>query len=88
MSIYLAAFVVSTLYVFCKSLQQGNVTHRIYWLIPFISVIMAGLEIFVVATIARNAADGLVWLALALGLGGGLGSVTATYLHHKFLESK
>lgn len=88
MSIYALTFIVSFFYVGVKSLQQLNVTHKLYALIVPFSVIMAALEIFVVSTVAKNGAEQLVELALALGLGGGFGSVCATFMHHRFMEKK
>ena len=85
MSIYVFSFLASFFYVGCKSCQQLNVSNKIYWLIPPFSILMALLEIYVVSTISKNGMEDLLWLALALGLGGGFGSVCATYWHDKLL---
>lgn len=88
MNLFLLAGVVSFFYVGLKSWQQLNVSHKIYLLIPPISILMALLEVFVVSTVAKNGTEHLVELALALGLGGGFGSVCATYFHDMFMERK
>lgn len=88
MTIYALTFIVSFFYIGVKSCQQLNVQQKLYWLIPPFSIIMAALEIFVVSTIAKNGSEDLIYLALALGLGGGFGSVCATIMHDRFLEKK
>lgn len=88
MSIYILSFLISAGYVAAKSVQQQNVSHKLYWLIPPFSVIMALFEIFVVHTISKNGTEDLVALALSLGLGGGFGSCVAVYLHDKLIMNK
>ena len=88
MNVYALSFVVSFFYIGVKSIQQLNVSQKLYWLIPPFSILMALLEVYVVSTISKNGMEGLMELALALGLGGGFGSVCATYMHDKFLEKK
>mgnify|MGYP003461028496 CR=1 FL=1 len=79
---YLLVFISSFSYIFLKSFQQGNVTHRQYkWILPT-SMCMAILEVFMVSTLAKH---GIGWLVIVVGLGGGLGSISATYLHFKYL---
>jgi hypothetical protein len=85
---YVLSFLVSTGYVAAKSWQQLNVSHKIYWLIPPVSIIMAFAEIYVVHTISKNGLDDMLYVALSLGLGGGFGSVAATYLHSKILTNE
>jgi hypothetical protein len=87
-NVYALSFVVSFFYIGVKSIQQLNVSQKLYWLIPPFSILMALLEVYVVSTISKNGMEGLMELALALGLGGGFGSVCATYMHDKFLEKK
>jgi hypothetical protein len=78
--------VVSFFYVGIKSVQQLNVSNKLYWFIVPFSIIMALLEIFVVGTIVTSGSAKVLELALALGVGGGFGSICATYLHAKVLE--
>lgn len=82
---YLLAFLSSFFFVGLKSIQQLNVVHKNYaWIVPT-SMLMAACEVFVVATVAKN---GIGWIALVIGLGSGLGSLGATWLHGKLLERK
>lgn len=80
---YLLAFAASFSFVALKSWQQLNVARRMLWWIVPTSMLMAICEVYVVATIA---AQGWGWLVLWVGLGGGLGSLAATYTHWRFLK--
>lgn len=80
MTTYLLAFGASFFYVGLKSWQQLNVIHRKYlWIVPT-SWAMAALEVYVVASMAKN---GWGWLVFWVGLGSGLGSAVATWIHWK-----
>jgi hypothetical protein len=80
MTPYLLAFAASFFYVGLKSFQQLNVSHRKYaWILPT-SWAMAALEVYVVASMAKN---GWGWLVFWVGLGSGLGSAAATWIHAK-----
>lgn len=80
---YLFAFAASFAFVGLKSIQQLNVVRRAYPLIVPTSFLMAGCEVYVVATVAR---EGFGWLVFWVGLGGGLGSLIATWLHYKVVK--
>jgi hypothetical protein len=80
---YLLAFGASFGYIALKSWQQLNVVHRNYWWIVPTSMAMAAVEVYVVATVARN---GWGWLVFWVGAGSGLGSLCATYLHTKWIS--
>lgn len=80
-----AAFLSSYLFVGLKSWQQLNVVHRKYWWILPTSVAMALCEVYVVATIASQ---GFGVLALVIGFGAGLGSISATWLHARFTDKE
>ncbi len=80
---YLLAFVASFGYVGLKSTQQLNVVHRQYWWIVPTSFAMAALEVFVVASMAKH---GWGWLVFWVGLGSGLGSISATWIHSKVIK--
>lgn len=82
---YLLTFLSSYCYIFLKSWQQGNVTHRQYWWILPTSMCMALLEVFTISVMAKH---GIGWLVVFVGVGGGLGSISATYLHHRFLTKE
>lgn len=82
---YTAVFFVSFAYVALRSWQQLNVVHRKYWWIVPTSLLMATADVFIIANIAQT---GWGWIALAYGLGGGLGSIGATYLHHRIAGSE
>lgn len=80
---YLLSFIASFSYIFLKSWQQGNVTHKQYkWILPT-SMMMALLEIYTVGVMAKHGVGVLVFF---VGFGGGLGSMAATYLHDRMLH--
>lgn len=82
---YALAFAASFGYVFLKSWQQLNVIHRKYWWIVPTSMAMAATEVFVVSSVAKS---GWGWIVLAVGLGAGIGSVLATWMHSKLTDSE
>ena len=85
MTLYFVAFIGSFGYVGLKSIQQLNVVHRNYaWIVP-VSMFMAAIEVFVVASVAKF---GWGWLVFWVGLGSGLGSLCATWAHSKFTKSE
>lgn len=85
MGAYLLAFGASFFYVGLKSWQQLNVVHRKYaWIVPT-SLAMAALEVYVIASMAK---DGWGWLVFWVGIGSGLGSVAATWIHDKATNDK
>jgi len=76
-------------FVFFKAFQQKNVAFDHYkWVMP-ISYAMAATEVLVISLIAVKAAQGLnwdmVWFALSIGTGGGLGAVAAMRFHNRFI---
>lgn len=82
---YTLTFLSSFLYIFTKSFQQNNVTYRQYkWILPT-SMVMAVMEVFMVSVLSKH---GIGWLVLFVGSGGGLGSICATFVHHKYLTKK
>mgnify|MGYP000337724570 CR=1 FL=1 len=81
---YILAFLSSFGFVFLKSFQQLNVVKKAYMLIVPTSMLMAVAEVYIVATTARN---GWQWgLVFLIGLGSGLGSVSATWLHSRYVK--
>jgi NAD/NADP transhydrogenase beta subunit len=83
--IYAVAFAASFIFIALKSWQQLNVVRQAYaWILPT-SMCMALCEVYVVAQVASQ---GFGWIVIAIGLGGGLGSTTATYVHFNYLKGK
>lgn len=85
MAPHLAAAAASFLYIALKATQQRQVMLAQYARMPLVSIGMAFCEIFIMANVVRSADDtaGLVLLALAIGVGGGAGSVVGTWLHKR-----
>lgn len=76
-------------FVFFKAFQQRNVTGLHYrWVLP-ISYAMACTEVFVISLVAYEASKGispdLLWFALTIGTGGGLGAIIAMRIHSKHI---
>ena len=83
---YLLAFLTSFGLIFLKSFQQLNVVKKAYkWIIP-VSMMMAVAEVYIVATTAKNGYHFM--LVFLIGLGAGLGSCAAVYLHDKITKEK
>jgi len=80
---YALAFFASFFFIALKSWQQLNVVRRAYWWILPTSMAMAACEVYVIANAARY---GFGWLVFWVGLGGGLGSLCATYIHWRFVR--
>jgi len=83
--IYLLAFITSFLNIGLRSWQQLNVVHRKYgWILPT-SMCMAACEAAILLNVVHS---GWGWIVLAVGLGGGLGSICSTYLHSKLIDKE
>lgn len=81
--LYFWAFVTSFLFVALKSWQQLNVVHRLYpWILPT-SMVMAMCEVWV---ISNASVQGWGWIVLPIGIGSGLGSTCATWVHHNIVS--
>lgn len=75
-SLYL--FVANFIFIGLKAAQQRNVQHLLYGRVFIFSHIMALVEVYVIFAVADQ---GLVpSVVLPVGLGGGLGAITAMYL--------
>jgi hypothetical protein len=81
----LAAAAASFLFIGLKAIQQRQVMRAQYARMPALSIGMAFCEIFIMANVVRSSGDtaGLVLLALAIGLGGGMGSIAGTWIHKR-----
>jgi hypothetical protein len=80
------------IFVFFKAFQQRNVMGLHYhWVIP-ISYAMATTEVFIISLVAYEASKGiswdLLWFALTIGTGGGLGAVVSMWMHHKYISKE
>jgi hypothetical protein len=74
---YFIAFAISFSLVGLKAMQQLNVMHhKVLWIMP----VSLGLGLAEVLIIGMAVENGL-WIALPIGLGGGLGCILAMNLH-------
>jgi hypothetical protein len=76
-------------FVFFKAFQQRNVAFDHYaWIMP-ISYAMSLTEVIVISFIAIEAVKGwsweLLWFAVSIGTGGGLGAIAAMWFHNKYI---
>lgn len=85
----LLAGVAYFIFVFFKAFQQRNVAFMHYkWVLP-ISYLMSCTEVFVISLVAVEAANGLswqlLWFAVTIGTGGGLGAIISMWIHHRYV---
>lgn len=88
--IWLYAFLGSFMFVALKAFQQRNVVFLNWiWIVP-LSMAMAWAEVKMVGAIglqvAEQGLDSPIWIPI--GLGAGLGCVSAMWLHKTFLTPK
>ena len=73
-----------------KAFQQRAVIHNTRWAVVPTSMTMAFFEVFVYASVAKAYLDGgwvaAAWVAVAMGLGGGLGCLAAMRLHDRIMR--
>lgn len=81
MSLYLAIFINSYLYVGFKALQQLQVCNYQFPFVLPTSMVLAACEIFLIYNVAKE--GWIIWLWLALGSGAGLGAMTSMYFHKR-----
>ena len=79
---YLIGFWVSFVLVGLKATQQQNVIYQEYWYVMTTSMLLAFCEVTLILLIVRNT----WWVALPIGIGAGLGAMTAMYLHKKWIR--
>lgn len=79
---YLYVFLSSFCYIGAKAAQQLQVVNYQFKYILPTSLTLAGLEIFIVYSVAKTGWDTYLWLAL--GFGAGLGCMTAMMFHKKW----
>lgn len=85
--------VVYFLSVFAKAFQQRNVAFVNYLLLVPMSYLLAAADVTVFSMIAWKAAStdsifGMLLMIFAIGTGGALGSLLATWLHHKYFTKE
>ncbi len=77
------AFGASYVFIFLKATQQRNVAFDNYWWVMPTSMAMAAVEVYVIARVAQA---GWYWpLVLVIGLGAGLGALSAMLFHKRFI---
>ena len=71
------------IFIFLRAFQQKNVMKNKYmWMVPT-SYGMGFCEVYIIASVATGGME--LWAAaLAMGTGGGVGSILATYLHERW----
>ena len=78
MTVFIAQFLASFLYVGLKSTQQYNVIYyRVFMVIP-VSFAMAFCEVYVVHNVI---VQGMGWIVIPIGMGSGLGCLSSMWLH-------
>lgn len=82
---YYAVFAVSFLYVGLRSWQQLNVVRQKYLFIMPTSLAMAAADVFMISQIANY---GWGFIVLAYAGGGGMGSILATWMHHRWIKER
>lgn len=81
------------LFVFFKAFQQRNVAFMHYrWIMP-VSFAMSATEVFALGLIAVGAVNAEHWwdlipYAICLGIGGGVGALTAMWTHFRYIKEK
>ena len=88
----LALGATNFLYIALKAFQQKNVMHDSYKAMIPTSCAMAMCEYFITGTIAVIAVTGGSFIhttlnVVAIGLGGGSGSILATYWHNRLRKA-
>lgn len=76
---YLIAFFISFFYIYLKAWQQINVIHKRYKMVPVVSLLMAICEVATIGLVVHTS----FWLFIPIGIGGGLGCMSAMWKHNK-----
>ena len=76
---YLIAFIVSFIFIALKATQQMNVIHYHFKAVMPVSMGLAICEVSIITLVVRDS----LWLAIPLGIGGGLGCLIVMWLHKK-----
>jgi hypothetical protein len=94
--IELIAGIAYFVFVFFKAFQQRNVSWMNYKYVMPISYLMSVSEVIVISTVAYTGAQlfpfsmaaliEILPMIFAIGTGGGLGCLSAMYLHHRYVK--
>lgn len=86
----LLLFSANMVFIALKSFQQRNVAHLHFWPVLPVSLLLATVEVYIIATVAvLVTGDGINWHnILSIALGGGVGCMLSMYIHSKFLGEK
>lgn len=81
---YLLLFLATFAYVTLRAFQQRNVAHNSFRWVPPTSYAMAVLDIYVIASVAK---EGFSWtFVLINGTAGALGCLLAMWFHRRFVK--
>ena len=87
--IYLVAFAAQFAFIFMKAFQQRNVVFDHFGLVVPTSMVMGMFEVLVWASVIKAIATGsIILVGLSIGIGGGLGAVSAMKTHRMVTEGK
>ena len=75
-------FISSFIGIFLKAMQQQNVIHGNWVLVPFVSLGLAVVEVAIVLFVVQSGWAAIPWM----GTGAGLGAVFAMWLHRKLFK--
>ena len=75
-------FISSFVLVFLKAMQQQNVIHGNWMMVPFVSMGLACTEVAIVLFVVENGWSAIPWM----GTGAGLGAVFAMWLHRRIFK--
>jgi len=75
-------FISSFVMVFLKAMQQQNVIHGNWIMVPFVSLGLAVTEVAIVLFVVKSGWAAIPWM----GTGAGLGAVCAMWLHRRLFK--
>lgn len=84
MLIVVTTFLASYVFVFLKAFQQRNVAFSNMVAIMPVSIAMAIVEVYIIATVATRGYS--VPVVLAVGFGAGLGCICAVIIHKRVFK--
>lgn len=81
---YFLLFLANFVFIFMKAFQQRNVGGAHYFAILPTSFALAATEVYIIVQVVAKGID--LGAVLALGLAGGLGSMTAVFFHRRIFK--